>query len=143
MKLPDKQHSTNYFNTFILVAVDCKATVGQAPALNKGQKTVAYRQFELLAPKPYQFTSDEVLFQVYADKNDLTENEYTEARQAFFAKGQPCFRTSPLAKQLGWGIHCDKDGKIALYGVETPQYQTLHDDPTIKKVKAMRNAKPQ
>ena len=36
---------------------------------------------------PYKFTSEEVLFQVFADKNDVTEAECAQARNEFFSKG--------------------------------------------------------
>ena len=25
-------------------------------------------------------------------------------------------------QSYGWGIHCDADGRVALYGVESPEY---------------------
>jgi len=141
MKQQDKTHTTNYFDTLIEVSDDCKVTAGQIPALKNDQKTIAYRQYELISRNPYKFTSDDVLFQVYADKNDLTESEYKTAREQFFSKGQPCFRASPLIKQFGWGLHCDAKGKIALYGMETKEYQRFIEDSKVKKVKAMRTSK--
>ena len=141
MKQQDKLHTTNYFDTFIEVADDCKVLAGQIPALKNDKKTIAYRQFELLSKNPYKFSADDVLFQVYADKNNLTEKEYKTAREQFFSKGQPCFRASPLTKQFGWGLHCDTNGNIALYGMETEKYQRFVENPKIKKVKAMRTSK--
>lgn len=141
MKQQDGRHTTNYFDTLIEVSDDCKVTTGQIPALKNDKKTIAYRQFELISKNPYRFTSDDVLFQVYADKNDLTEKEYKTAREQFFSKGQACFRASPLTKQFGWGLHSDSNGKIALYGMETEEYHQFAEDPKIKKVKAMRSSK--
>lgn len=134
-------HTTNYFDSFIEVADDCKALMGIVPDLKNGKKTIAYRQFERIAKNPYAYTSDDILFQLFAEKNDVTENEYKTARALFFSKGQPCFRASPLTKQFGWGIHFDSDGKIALYGIETQQYQHFIDDSNLKKVKAMRTSR--
>lgn len=141
MKPQDQQHTTNYFDTFIAVAEDCKVAAGQVPEVKNDKKTIASRQFELISKNPYKYTSDDVLFQVYADKNDLIESEHKTARKQFFSKGQPCFRASPLTKQFGWGIHCDTNGKVALYGMETVQYQQFVDNPKIKKVKAMRTSR--
>jgi len=141
MKLKDKQHTTNYSNTFIEVAADCKVLAGQIPEVKNAKGTIASMQFEVLSKNPYKYTSDDVLFQVYAERNDLAESEYKTAREQFFSKGQPCFRASPLPKQFGWGIHCDTNGKIALYGMETEKYQQYINDPKIKKVKAMRISK--
>ena len=134
-------HTTNYQDTFIAVADDCPAGYGEVPPLKGDKKSVANITFELLAGQPYRYTSDDVLFLVYAIRHDLTEEELPEARAAFFSKGQPCFRASPLTKQFGWGIHCDADGKMAVYGMETEKYRQFLEDESIKKVKAMRNSK--
>ncbi|ABG58992.1 DUF6157 family protein [Cytophaga hutchinsonii] len=141
MILPDKTHTTNYSDTFIEVADDCSVSEGKVPEVKNDKKTIAFRQFEMLSKNPYKYTSDDVLFQVYADKNDLIKSEYEAARKAFFSKGQACFRASPLTKQFGFGVHADKKGKIALYGMETEEYQKFVRDPDIKKVKAMRTSK--
>ena len=135
-----KTHSTNYFDTFIEVAEDTKADYGRKPPM-KNKKTIAEMQYELIAKNPYKFTSDDIFFQIYADRNDLTRAEYNQSREQFFSKGQPCFRASPLAKNYGFGIHSDNEGKVALYGMDTEEYQNFLNDKKIKKVKAMRSTK--
>lgn len=141
-----KAHTTNYQDTFIEVAEDTRAekskTPGQAARKSGNQvKSVAQAQFELIADHPYKYTSDDVLFQVYADRKNLSQDAYDGARDAFFSKGQPCLRTSPLCKTYGFGIHCDRNGKIALYGRESEEYQKFVADPSVKKVKAMRSSR--
>ncbi len=136
-----KTHTTNYYNAFIEVSEDCKAVQGQQPVSKGDSKSIAERQYELISRHPYRYTSDEVLFQVHADRNDLTTGEYEEARRVFFSRGQACLRASPLPKQYGFGIHFDQEGKMALYGRETDEYQKLLEDPDIKKVKAMRSSR--
>jgi len=138
MALP-KIHTTNYFNTFIEVADDTKAYSGTKPPEKGDKKTIAQAQFEMVALHPYMYSSDDVFFQVFADRNDLTTSEYKHAREQFFSKGQPCFRTSPLTKIYGFGVHSNKEGKIALYGMETEEYQRFLADDSIKKVKAMKS----
>ncbi len=133
-------HTTNYFDTLIEVAEDTKATSGTKPPA-KDKKTVAEMQYELIAKNPYKYTSDDVLFQVYADRNDLTKAEYKNAREQFFSKGQPCFRASPLTKTYGFGIHSDESGKVALYGMETERYRQFLKDAKTTKVKAMKSSK--
>jgi hypothetical protein len=134
-----KTHTTNYTDTFIEVADDCPTTLGEIPPLKGDKKTVANIQFEILSKNPYRYTSDDVLFQVFAEKNDLTESEYEKARAEFFSKGQPCFRASPLTKRYGWGIHNNEEGKIALFGCETKEYEQI--SAKIKTVKAMKSSK--
>lgn len=136
-----KIHTTNYFDTFIEVAEDIKATSGVQPPSKGDKRTIAEMQYDLIAENPYKYTSDDVLFQVFADRNDLTKAEYKQAREQFFSKGQACFRCSPLTKTYGFGIHADSNGKVALFGMETGQYERFKTDPKIKKVKAMRTAK--
>ena len=111
------------------------------PPIKANAKTVANIQFEMLNKNPYKFTSDDVLFQVYAERNDLSESELEEARKMFFSKGQPCFRASPLTKRYGWGIHNNQEGKIAMYGLGTDEYERFLNDKGLKVVKAMKSAK--
>lgn len=100
---------------------------------------MAEMQYEMIAKNPYKFTSDDIFFQVFADRKDLTKDEHGKARKEFFSKGQPCFRASPLTKTYGFGIHSDGNGKVALYGMETEAYQQFLANPEVKKVKAMRS----
>ena len=136
-----KVHTTNYINTFIEVAEDTKVNQGTKPNPKGKTQTIAGMQYELIAENPYQYTSDDILFQIFADRNDLIKSAFKEARQGFFSKGQPCFRTSPLAKSHGFGIHHDSRGKVALYGMETKEYQEFLTDKKVKKIKAMRSSK--
>ncbi|WP_019540452.1 DUF6157 family protein [Proteiniphilum acetatigenes] len=134
-----KTHTTNYFNTLIEMAEDTKVNCGTIPPA-KDKKTVAEMQYELLDGNPYKYSSDDVLFLVYAERNNIPQDEYPEAREQFFSKGQPCMRTSPLTKNYGFGIHSNGEGKIALFGMETKEYQQLLADTTVKKIKAMKRA---
>ena len=131
--------STNYFNTFIEIAEDCPVQAGEVPPLKGDKKTVANLQYEMLVENPYKFTSDDVLFSVFAQRKEIPENEIEEQRQIYFSKGQPCFRSSPLTKRYGWGIHSDEEGKIAMYGSETEAYRKYVADESVKKTKAMRS----
>ncbi len=133
------KHSTNYQNTFIEIAEDSKYKQAQIPPLKGDKKTVAYLQFEMLHEQPYKFTSDEVLFAVFAQRKGFTDAEMEEQRQAYFSKGQPCFRASPLTKSYGWGVHSNEEGKVALYAAESEEYKNFLSDESIKKVKAMRS----
>lgn len=136
-----KTHTTNYYNAFIEVAADCPVTTGEIPPTKGNNPSAANIQFEMISQNPYQFTSDDIIFSVYVTKNNLIADELIQAREQFFSKGQPCLRTSPLAKRYGWGIHNNEEGKIALYGVETEEYARFSKDETIKNISAMRTTK--
>lgn len=127
-----KTHSTNYYNTFIEVAEDTKVDCGTIPP-SKEKKTIAEMQYALIAKNPHRYTSDDILFQVYADKNDLTKAEYEQARAQFYSKGQACLRASPLTKNYGFGIYNNTEGKVALYGMETDEYQKFLADKKTEK----------
>jgi hypothetical protein len=74
---------------------------------------------------PYQYTSDDVIFTVWADRNEIAKRDRIQARAEFFAKPQPCLRSSDLGKKYGWGIHSNAHGRVALIGVETAEYKAF------------------
>lgn len=133
------KHSTNYTNTFIEIAEDSPVQAGDVPPLKGEKKSVANLQFEMVYENPYKFTSDEVLFSVFARRKGFTNSELEEQREIFFSKGQPCFRASPLTKRYGWGVHNDENGKMALFASDSEEYKQFLKDKAIEKVKAMRS----
>jgi hypothetical protein len=134
-----KEHTTNYFNTFIEIAEDCPIDQAEIPPLKGDAKSVANLQFEMINKNPYKFSSDDVLFQVFVDRKEILKEETAAARKAFFSKGQACFRASPLTKRYAWGIHSNSEGKIALIAAGTDEYEKLINDPNLKKYKAMKS----
>ena len=129
-------HSTNYFNTLILVSPDTKAEVGRVP--NK-EGSVAALQFQMIWNAPYALTSDDVIFGVFAMRKNIALAEREDARKIYFSKGQACLRASPLVKTHGWGVHADEQGRIALFGVESAQYADLSADDSVTKIAGMRS----
>jgi hypothetical protein len=78
---------------------------------------------------------------VYAALHAIPKAGRAKERETFLAKGHPHLRVSPLAKRYGWGIHNDADGKVALVGVDSSEYQRLMKDPRTTKVKAFRSSR--
>ena len=134
-----KTHTTNYENTLVEIAEGCPTQEGQEPPLKGDKRSVANHQYEMLIDHPYQLTSDDVFFMVFAKRNEIEEKNLASEREKFFSKGQPCFRASPLTKRYGWGVHSDANGKVAIYGAESPEYQKLLSDQSVMKVKAMKS----
>lgn len=132
-------HTTNYYDVFIEVAMDCPNEKGVVPPIRGDKRSIANIEFDLLINAPYRFTSDEVLFEVYARRNDLGTFMREKERTHFFSKGKPCFRASPLTKTYGWGVHCNANGKMAIYGCETEAYAKFIDDENLQKIKAIRS----
>ena len=133
-------HSTNYTNAFISVADDCPAETGSVPP-EKQDPTVARMQYEMISRNPYRYTSDEVIFAVYAVKSGIESADLEARRAAYFSKGQACLRASALGKRYGWGIHHDAESRVALYPRESEAYDRLSRDPALKQVKAMKGAR--
>ncbi|MFT4084239.1 MAG: DUF6157 family protein [Nocardioides sp.] len=130
--------TTNYVGAFIRVAEDCPVAVAEVPAETK-RPTVAFVQYRLVSKHPYEFTSDDVLFEVHAIRHEIAPEDRDRARAEFFAKPQACLRTSPLGKRYGWGIHHDAGGRVALVPLGSEQYDALAADRSLRQLRAMRS----
>ena len=128
-------HTTNYSNTLICPAEDCR-TVAKIP---DKAGSVASLQYEMLVGKPYEFTSDDVLFTVAAMRKNIGKDGLAAFRQEYFSKGQPCFRASPLTKTHGWAVHSNEQGLVALVAPTGNEFAELQENKNVKKVNAMRN----
>lgn len=128
-------HTTNYIDTLICPAEDCK-TVAKIP---DKAGSVASLQYEMLIGKPYKFTSDDVLSAVAAKRKEIGAEGLPAFRHEFFSKGQPCFRASPLTKTHGWAVHSNEQGCVALVAPDGAEFAKLQENETVKKVNAMRN----
>jgi hypothetical protein len=133
-------HTTNYTNTFIEVAEDCKVTVGTVPP-EKSERTIAQIQYDLISQHPYKFTSDDVIFMAHAEKKQIEPEDLEDARAVFFSKGQACLRASPLGKTYGWGMHANAESKVAIYAQSSEEYQAFVRDAALKHLKAMRSSR--
>lgn len=138
----------DYVDTFIAVAEDSQATKGTPPPVKPEGPSVAARTYLMIAEHPYEFTSGDVIFTVFAERRGIPEEERAAARTAFYSKGQACLRSSDLGKRYGWGVHADSGGRISLFGVETPEYAELASGPRasasgapITVTKAMRSSR--
>ena len=130
-------HTTNYVSTFIEVAEDCPVDHAEEPPTGE-KPTIAALHHRLIAEEPYARTSDDVIFATPALRNGIDPDDVA-AREAFFAKGQPCLRSSPLGKRYGWGIAHDADGRVALVPRDSEEYALLAADPAIAHTRAMRS----
>lgn len=130
--------TTNYYDTFIEVAEDCPVTRAEIPPPKTEAETIATIEYDMPANKPYTYTSDDILFAVYAERNATPTSRLATERKAFFSKGQPCFSSSPLTKRYGWGVHSNAKGRIALYARESNQYKKFSRDKKLQHLKALR-----
>ncbi|MDQ0858983.1 DUF6157 family protein [Bacillus sp. V2I10] len=142
-----KNVDLNYYQTFIAVSLDSPASEGLVPPVRKGKVTKPSIEYELLAANPYIYTQTDLIYEVHirhkAISEEEIENRADQIRNELFQKSQACLRASMLPKKYGWGLHFDEDGKIALYGVESPEYHQFleNKDGKMKVLNAMRNSR--
>lgn len=126
--------TTNYTNCFIAVSPDSLATGGDEPKPG----TIAAAHLRLLREAPYSRTSDELMFEVYAARNAISDSARADEWSAFQAKPMACLRASALVKTHGWGIHHNAEAKVAAFAIGSDNYRRLAADPALKQTKGMR-----
>jgi len=129
-------------NTFIIVADDSHALMSTVPPEKPNGRTVARMHYDLLSEHPYEYDIDSFNFEIFCQKNHIPNALRDSYREAFFSKGHPCMRASPLTKSYGFGAHYNNAGKIAIYPVDSRAYQKLRDDPENRVEMAMRSKRP-
>jgi hypothetical protein len=130
--------TTNYTNALILASADSAAKKGLVP---ERPGTVAQLQYALLKKKPYKLTSDDLLFEVFAERHGIPKKDRKKAREAFFSRSQACLRCSPLVKSYGWGLHHDAQSHVAAYAVNSPEYRKLAARKDMQIVRGMRSSR--
>lgn len=132
----------SYKNTLIKVAEDCPITQSEIPVSHQEKISMHVFQYELLSKHPYKLGHEELIFETHLRQNgipdDISDAEADAIREKLFSKGHPCMRASALTKRYGFGAHYDEEGKIALYPMESQEYQDLMKDSSIAKVPAMK-----
>ncbi|MBC8063414.1 MAG: hypothetical protein H7Y17_01175 [Chlorobia bacterium] len=129
----------SYRNAFIRVAADCPAQTATEPILRNEVKTQACWEYELLLPNPYRYTHDEFQFAAHVAHKGISKDEIEDARQEYFAVSHACLRASALAKRWGWGFHFDADGRVALVGLGSEEYEKFLLDQGLQQLPAMRS----
>lgn len=131
-----------YTNTFIQVAPDSEAITGVVPESNRKATPVHVIEYQLLSSKPYHFDHEALILEVYLIRNGISDEERAERgddiRAELFKKEHPCLRASALTKRYGWGAHYDENGRIALYAVDSMEYQHFVETAP-KQLLAMRS----
>lgn len=119
-------------NTFVRVSPDCSTEHSVVPISKKATKSVHQIQYELLTEKPYHYTLEELIFQVHLIHKDVPTDDpelsLDTVREQLFSKSHACLRASMLPKQYGWGVHYDAEGRIALYAMESEEYDQFQEN---------------
>ncbi len=131
----------NYTKTLIAVAEDCPVSESTPPKERGGKPTIATLQYAMISENPYKYTQEDVLFEVWWKRQTEKTQTKAKARKAFFAKEQPCLRTSPLAKKYGWGLLFDDEGGVALCPMESKEYKKTLESKKVEVIKALRSSR--
>ncbi len=129
-------HTTNYTDTLILPATDCRAAQAEVPTK---PGTIGAMQHAALIAAPYGLTSDDLIVTVLTARKGLVEAEIPAFRATFFSKGQACLRASPLVKTYGWALYHDAEARVALIDPASARFGELSADAGITKVRSMRS----
>jgi hypothetical protein len=133
----------NPVDQFIQIAPDSPTAKSIIPQDKGDKKSIAVIEYDLLSSNPYGYALAELKFATHVQHKQIPAAELKAHRKQlwdeYFAKPYACMRASPLTKRYGWGAHYDKEGKIAIYAVESKEYQRFVNDKTIKKYSAMRS----
>ena len=128
-------------NSFVVIADDSRATMATIPPL-KEPRSLARMHYDLLIEHPYEYDIDSFNFEIFCQRNQIAPQDRDAHRAAFFSKGHPCMRASPLTKSHGFGAHYNSAGKIAIYPVDSRAYDKLARDPVNRVDMAMRSKRP-
>lgn len=135
----------SYINTFITIANDCPVEKSEIPVARNGRKPAHLLQYELLQENPYKFGHEDLIFEVFVRQREIPvmvlKTDAGKIKKELFSKGHPCLRASALVKRYGFGAHYNQQGKIAIYPMESGEYQSLAADEGIKLIAGMRTKK--
>lgn len=132
----------SYTNTFIKVADDCPVIKSEIPVAKKNKKPLHLIQYELLKENPYKLDHEELIYESFVKQKeipaDALKEESEKIKAELFSKGHPCLRASALTKRYGFGAHYNEKGKIAIYPLESKEYEAFMADEAIKVIPAMK-----
>ena len=134
--------SANYHSTFIAVAEDCPVQVAMEPPQRGARTSAAQIHLAMARDHAGTYTQEQILFHTHLHTKGLDPTDHPEQGEtwvAFFSKGQPCLRTSPLAKRYGWGLLFDDHGRVTAVARESELYDRLLRDPRLRQLRAMRS----
>jgi Family of unknown function (DUF6157) len=118
-----------YENAFITLARDCPVAAGFVP---RKAMSIAGLEHALLIGDPYKHNASDLILAVHRRHKHVGDAEVDEFKAFLFAKSHVCMRLSMLPKRWGWGVHYNEQGRMALYGAETEEYQQFATRPDLR-----------
>ena len=123
----NEKQDRELISTLITIA-DSSSKKSIPPESKSGKPTVVTTLYEVLKNHPYEFKQSGVFYEVHIrrlkkDPKLLKMDRYKLQR-------------SELCSLLGWGIHGDESGRLALVPCDSNSYKMLLNDPKIIKKNA-------
>ena len=131
-------HTTDYFDTFIAVAEDCPVDAAEVPTA-KSAPTIASLHHDLIAAAPYALTSDEVIFETFAIRSAIPDDERDAARGASSRRVSRVCAPRPWANATGGARTMTAKVGSPSFAVGTPEYERLAKDASLTQTRAMRS----
>jgi len=121
-----EKQNNELVNTLITIA-DSSSKSSTIPVSKRKNETVKEVVYRVLKENPYQFKQYDLFYEVHI--NQLKKDKSLKLTSYMLAKSELC-------SLLGWGIHGDEHGKLALVPAESEEYRKLLNNPKIKKKNA-------
>jgi hypothetical protein len=121
-----EKQNKDLVNTLITIAQSSSNT-SFAPESKSKKKTVKEVLFKVLKENPYKYKQYDLFYEVHI--NQLKKSEELKLEKYKLQRSELC-------ALLGWGIHGNEEGKLALVSAESPEYKELLNNSKINKKKA-------
>lgn len=121
-----EKQNQDLVNALITVAESSSKT-SIIPTSKSNKETVKEVVYRVLKANPYKYKQNELFYEVHISELKKSKSLKLETYK---------LQRSELCSLLGWGIHGDEQGRLALVPVESSEYKSLLANPSITKKKA-------
>lgn len=121
-----EKQNNDLVNTLITIA-QSSSRKSSIPVSNEKKETVKVVIYKVLKKDPYKFKQNELFHEVHINRMGKSKSLKLDTYK---------LQRSELCSLLGWGIHGDEHGKLALVPAESKEYKELYNDPKVNKKNA-------
>ena len=121
-----EKQNQDLVNALITVA-ESSAKTSIIPTSKSKKETVKEVVYRVLNENPYKYKQNDLFYEVHINQMKKDKTLKLEKYK---------LQRSELCSLLGWGIHGDEEGRLALVPIESSEYKSLLANPSITKKKA-------
>ena len=125
-RMSKEKQNSDLISTLIIIAESSSKT-SIVPVSKRIKDTVAEVLFKVLKENPYKFKQYDLFYEVHINKMGKMQALKLDTYK---------LQRSVLCSKLGWGMHGDEYGKLALIPAESEEYKVLLNDLNIHKKNA-------